>query len=41
MAKQLALMIQHPQVAAFELYPKVKWIAEGEGDNEEPMLEET
>ena len=40
MVKQLMLMIQHPQVAALQLYPKVKWIAEEEEDHQERILEE-
>ena len=41
MIKQLVLMIVHPQVAAFELYPNVQWIAGDEEDHQEPILEET
>ena len=41
MIKQLVLMIQHPDVAALQLYPKIKWIAEDEEDHQEPILEET
>ena len=41
MIKQLLLMIQHPQVAAFDLYPTVAWDAEDEEDHQEPILEQT
>ena len=40
MVKQLVLLIQHPKVAALQLYPKVKWIFEDEEDHQEPILEE-
>ena len=40
MVKQLVRMINHPQVAAFELYPKVNWIAEDEEVHQEPTLEQ-
>ena len=41
MIKQMVLMIQHPQVAALQLYPKIKWIEEDEEDHHEPIVEET
>ena len=36
MGKQLMVMIKHPGAAAFELFPKIRWIADEE---EEPVQE--